>query len=160
MNSSGFRSRRLEETVLPGAGGGPWSHHSSLLAVRWPRRAVTPVWVWPRTHCQSHGLCWGVCQGCVRPALWPGGVGRGAGFGGLALSPPAAPLSARPVQLLPSVSATLPVSSPPRHSAAWPPPHFRSPLPDPPPSLSPSIGVYFRQETGKEDVLCFISTRH
>ena len=37
-------------------------------------------------------------------------MGRGARFGGLAFSPPAAPLSVRMVQLLRSTSATLPVS--------------------------------------------------
>lgn len=109
MKSSGFRSRRLEEAALPGGWGRPWSRDSSLLAVKWPGRAVTPVWVWPRTHCRGHGLCWWVCQGGVRPALWPGGVGRRAGFGGSPY-PLQRLLCLRGQQLLRSVSATLPVS--------------------------------------------------
>lgn len=82
MKSSGFRSRRPEETELPGRGAGWGGVHGpatpSLLAVKWPRRAGTPVHClaqgtpgWPPT-LQSHCLCWRVCQGCVRPALWPG----------------------------------------------------------------------------------------
>ena len=74
-------------------------------------------------------------------------MGRGARFGGLAFSPPAAPLSVRLVQLLQSASATLPVSL--LHPETQP--HRLPSLPIPaPPSLFPSIGVYFRQETGKE----------
>lgn len=78
-------------------------------------------------------------------------MGRGARFGGLAFSPPAAPLSVRMVQLLRSASATLPVSL--LHPETQPHRLPSLPIrcaPPSPRSLFPSIGVYFRQETGKE----------
>ena len=79
MKGSGFRSRRPEETVLLGRGGGCPRCRDSFPSGREVAQACShtcalsgPGHTWPASYAPESLSLLGVCQGCLRPALWPG----------------------------------------------------------------------------------------
>ena len=135
MKSSGFRSRRLEETVLPGAGGStvprlfPSGHEVARAC------SHTCVGLAQDSLPESWSLLVGLPRLCeTRPVARRGGA-RGQILGARPIPSSGSFVCEASAAAAKRVCYASRLASPPRHSAAWPPP--TSDPPSPPPQSFP-----------------------